>query len=171
MLELPQMPFRQCEEIRRAHLSVIAETKQHFCVSFMNVIAQSPLEDRTRRLQVAELEQDITENAASHPRFRGAPLGFGFPKEGLSCFTRLAILATHEACQALCVVGDEACVSSVRRSREFAGARVGGAHFVGGEAFQPHSCMTIVSVQLQKSTRNTCVFAPLLPGRSLRFFR
>src|SRR5215472_8873453 len=108
MLELPQMPFRQCEEIRRAHLSVIAETKQRFCVSFMNVIAQSPLEDGTRRLQVAELEQDITENAASHPRFRGAPFGFGFPKEVLSCFTRLAMLATHEACQALRVVGDEA---------------------------------------------------------------
>src|SRR6516225_12225042 len=136
MLELPQMPFRQCEEIRRAHLSVIAETKQRFCVSFMSVIAQSPLEDGTRRLQVAELEQDITENAASHPRFRLPPFGFGFPKEGLSCFTRLAIVTSHEACQALRVVGDEACVGSVRRSREFAGARVGGAHFVGGEAFQ-----------------------------------
>ena len=117
------MPFRQCEEVRRAHLSVIAETKQRFCVSFIDVIAQSPLEDGSRRLQVAELEQDKTENAASHPRFRGAPFGFGFPKEGLSCFTRLAILATHEACQALRVVGDEARINSVCGSREFAGAR------------------------------------------------
>src|SRR6516165_10206329 len=112
MLELPQMPFRQCEEIRRAHLSVIFETKQRFCVSLMNIIAQSPLEDGSRRLQVAELEQDITENAASHSRFRGASLGFGFPKEGLSYFTRLAMLAAHEACQALRVVGDEARISS-----------------------------------------------------------
>src|SRR5215472_16668702 len=147
------MPFRQCEEIRRAYLSVIAETKQRFCVSFLDVVTQSPLEDGSRRLQVAELEQDKTENAASHPRFRGAPFGFGFPKEGLSGFARLAILATHEACQALRVVGDEARISSVRRSRKFAGARVGGAHFVGGKTFQPHCCMTIVGVQLQKSAR------------------
>src|SRR5215831_18336669 len=164
------MPFRQCEEVRRAYLSVIAETKQRFCVSFIDIIAQSPLEDGSRRLQVAELEQDITENAASHPRLRGPPFRFGFSKEDLSCFTRLAILATHEACQALRVEGDEARISSVRRSGEFAGARVGGAHFVGGKAFQPHRCMTIVGVQLQKSARNTCVFAPLPPCRSLRFF-
>src|SRR6516165_1901761 len=127
MLELPQMPFRQCEEIRRARLSVIAETKQRFCVSFMDVIAQSPLENGSCRLQVAALEQDITENAASHPRFRGAPFGFGFPKKGLRCFTRLTILATHEACQALRVVGNEARIGFVSRSRELAGARIGGA--------------------------------------------
>ena len=66
----------------------------------MDIVAQRPLEDGSRRLQVAELEQDKTENAASHPRFRRPRLGLGLPKEGLSCFTRLAILAAHEACQA-----------------------------------------------------------------------
>src|SRR5580704_10263250 len=106
------MPFRQCQEVRRPNFSCIAETKQRFFVSFFDVIAQSPLEDGSRRLQVAELEQDITKNAASHSRFRGASFGFGFPEEGLSCFTRLAILASHEACQALRVVGDEANISS-----------------------------------------------------------
>src|SRR5580692_10002689 len=117
------MPFRQCEEVRRTHLSVIAETKHGFLVSLADIVAQCPLEDGSRRLQVAELEQDKTENAASHARFRGA--AFGFPKEDLSCFTRLSILATHEACQALRVVGDKACSTAFRRSREFAGARVG----------------------------------------------
>ena len=120
-------------------------------------------------MQVAELEQDKTENAASHAGFRGAPVGFGFPKEGFSCFTRLAILATHEACQALPVVGDKARIRAFGRSREFAGALVGGAHFVGGKALQPHRCMTIVGVQLQKSARNTCVSGPLLRSCSLRF--
>src|SRR5580704_4139484 len=90
----------------------------------MHVVAQGPLEDKSRRLQVAELEQDKTENAASHPLFGRAP--FGFPKEGLGCFTRLAILAAHEACQRLRVVGDEARIGAVRRSREFAGGRQSG---------------------------------------------
>jgi hypothetical protein len=85
------------QRCRRGERSVIAETKQGFLVSLADIVAQCPLEDGSRRLQVAELEQDKTENAASDARFRGA--AFGFPKEDLSCFTRLSILATHEARQ------------------------------------------------------------------------
>ena len=75
------MPFCQRKEVRRAHLIVVAEPEQRFSVSFRDVIGQSPLEDGARRLQVPELEQDKTENAASHPLFGRVP--FGFPKEGL----------------------------------------------------------------------------------------
>src|SRR5262249_980866 len=163
-LELPQMPFCQREEVHRAHLSVIAKTEQCILVSFTDVVAQCPLEHGSRRLQVAELEQDKAENAASHAGFRGAPVGFGFPEEGFSCFTRLAMLATHEARKALPVVGDKACSRAFGRSREFAGALVGGAHFVSRKAVRPHRCMTIVGVQLQKSARNTCVSGALPPG-------
>src|SRR5262249_3848865 len=134
VLELPQMPFCQCQEVRRAHLGVIAKTEQGISVSFTDVVAQCPLQDGSRRLQVAELEQDKAENAARHAGFRGVPGGFGFPEEGFSCFTRLAMLATHEACKALPVIGDIACSRAFGRSREFAGALVGGAHFVRGKA-------------------------------------
>src|ERR1700733_4490947 len=110
------MPFRQGEEVRGAHLGVIAEPEQRFPVSLADIVAQRPLEDRASRLQIAKFEQDKTENAASHTRFRRPRLGLGLPKEGLSCVTRLAILAAHEACQALRVVGDKARSSAVRRS-------------------------------------------------------
>src|SRR5215813_2701012 len=166
-LELPQMPFCQREKVHRTHLSVIAKANERISVSFTDVVAQSALEDGSRRLQVAELEQNKTEYAASHTGFRGAPVGFGFPKEGFGCFTRLAMLAPHEACQALPVVGDKACIRAFGWSCEFSRALVGGAHIVGGKALQPHRCMTIIGVQLQKSARNTRVSSPLLRRCSL----
>ena len=39
-LHLSQMPFRQREEVRRTHLSVVAKTEHRVSVSIMNVIAQ-----------------------------------------------------------------------------------------------------------------------------------
>ena len=101
VLELPQMPFRQGEEVGRAHLGVVAEPEQRFSVSLTDVVAQCPLKDVSRRLQVAELERDKTENAASHARFRLAPFGFRFPKEGLGGRVSLAMFAAHEALEAL----------------------------------------------------------------------
>src|SRR5262249_54128985 len=75
---------------------------------------------------------------------------------------RLVMLATHEACKALPVVSDKACSRAFGRSCEFAGALVGGAHFVSGKALQPHRGMTIVGMQPQKSARNTCISRALL---------
>ena len=57
-LELAQMPFRQREEVRRTRSSVIAEPEQRFSVSLTDVVAQCLLEDGSRRLQVAQKEQD-----------------------------------------------------------------------------------------------------------------
>ena len=164
------MPFRQREEVRRAHLRVIAEPEQRFSVSFMDIIAQSPLERLSRRLQVAEQERDKTKNAASDASFRGASFGFGFPKKGLGFRMRLAMFATHEARQALGVVGDEARSSFIRRSGELASARVGGAHFVGGKTLQPHRRMPIVGMQPQAPLGQSRIFRLLARSFSFRFF-
>ena len=148
-IELSQMPFRQREEVHRAHLGVIAEPEQRFLVPFADIVAERPLEDGSRRLQVAELERDEADDPARHARLHGAPFGFGFPKEGPGGGVRLAELAAHEAPQAVSVLGDEARGGVVVRSGELAGAGVGRAHFVGGESFQPHRRVTVVGVQLE----------------------
>ena len=84
-LELAQMPFGQREEVRRAHLGVIAEPEQRSLVPLADIIAEGPLENAARRLQVAKLERDKTENPASDAGLRVALLGFRFPEEGLGC--------------------------------------------------------------------------------------
>src|SRR6516225_3524996 len=129
------MPFRQREEIRGAHLGVIPEPEQRFAVSFANIVTERLLEGVLRRLQVAEQERNKAENPPGDASLCRAPFGFSLPKEGLGSCTRFSMFATHEAGQTLTVVCDETRRGFVRRSDELASARIGRAHFVGGEPF------------------------------------
>ena len=168
-LELPQMPFRQREEVRRAHLRVIAEPEQRFSVSFTDIVAQCPLERLSRGLQISKQERDKTENPASDASFRGTSFGFSFAKKGLGFRMRLAMFATHEARQTLAVVGHETRSSFIGRSGELACARVGCAHFVGGKTLQPHRRMSVVRMQPQAPLGQRRIFSLVFRSFSFRF--
>ena len=95
------------------------------------------------------MQRHKPENPSSDARFHRTPFGLSFANEGFGFSVRLAMFAAHEAPQAFAVVGDKARSSFLRRSGEFAGARVGSAHFVGRKTFRPHRRVTIVGMQSQ----------------------
>jgi hypothetical protein len=84
-LDLAQMPFRQREEGRQAHLNVTAELESGFPVSLRDEVGQRPFKDGSRRSKISLPEQGLAEQAARNICLSGAPGGLGFLQESLSC--------------------------------------------------------------------------------------
>ena len=76
-------------------------------VSLWDEVGQRTLKEGSPRFQVALIEQNQGQKAASCAGVRGAPIGLGFPKEGLGHFLRQGKFAPNETPYALPVEGSE----------------------------------------------------------------
>ena len=72
------------------------KTPRISAVSLWDEVGQRALEEGSRRFQVALIEQNYAEKAASCAGFRSAPVGLGFPQEALSYFLRQGKFAPNE---------------------------------------------------------------------------